>query len=804
MSEAPSPSIAPGSQPAQEAPRRARGRPRKPISAAAPSTDPAAPRRRGRKIGFRLPTFAQLDELTLEDFSFVRGIYNGMEPRDSFLRFYANIHFDVQGVASVPHGLSLTARFKQLEARILAAAASSAVQRLQQHAQTLAAELPEQASDQAQRRGLEELFAEWANNLPEDMYSESELPERFKEYLADNAIKVTTQQGNEVSRAAMIERKVKALNELQTALAYRPRQDAATSIWLATPVRAALERLQIYTLGQLVRYISATGRNWHRSISRLGEVRATRLQAWLEDHAATLGHIERSSIGWAAHKPLISKLSALQRAPEVAVLKYQGSEGVATPDTTQIVQRAGIAPLELLRVPPELDGSQGLYRVAAPNHFGARDDMQAITIWLSTFLRAGKQRTFEAYRREVERFYIWCMQEARVALASVSTAHAIGYQQFLAKIPHSYVGQARVTREDPRWRPWRGQLTARSQTYALTVLKVLMEALVKAGYLSGNAFAALKSSATLDQAMDTSRSLNAGDIEWVRQALAQRESSHAKISEHDQDVPAPSPALGAARARRLKFILNILLTTGLRLDELAKARASDMYPAQGSPDVPAEGHLLRVVGKGKRVRTVFISPAVHQLMLDHHADVERVITETHGASSQKLLAFRVERPMVGALTKAPSPAGAPSQTTANTTSQSHALGLQGIYRTLKAFFRAAANRELRRATTAKIEVERRLKKAGAAAQAERYAALALEAKRLDHDRAMWQRRARISTHWLRHTFAKEVLRTNPSDSGLKLAQQLLGHASITTTAVYAKQDDTAKVKAARLVFPDGI
>lgn len=785
-------------------PKRGRGRPRKATAPdEAPSPAPAAPRRRGRKIGFRLPTFAQLDELTLEDFSFVRGVYNGMDPRDSFLRFYANIHFDAQGVPAVPHGLSLAARFKQLEERILAAASSSAEQWLQQHARTLAAELPEQASDQAQRRGLEELFAEWVDNLDEDVYTESELPERFKEYLADNDIEVTAQQSNEVSRATMIERKVKALNHLQTALAYRPRQDAAISIWLATPVRAALERLQIHTLGQLVRYISASGRNWHRAISRLGHVRARRLQAWLEDHAETLGPIDRTSPGWEAHKPLKSRLSALQRAPEVAVLEYQGEVGVASPDAMQIVQRSGIAPLEMLRVPPELDGSQGLYRVAAPNHFGARNDMQAITIWLSTFLRAGKKRTFEAYRREVERFYIWCMQEARVALASVSTAHALGYQQFLAKIPHAYLGHARVTREDPLWRPWRGQLTARSQTYALTVLKVMMEALCKAGYLSGNAFAALKSSATLDQAMDTSRSLNPGDIEWVRKTLAQRESAQAESVEHDQDA-APSPALGAARARRLKFILNILLTTGLRLEELANARATDMYPSQGVPDVPAEGHILRVVGKGKRVRTVYISPAVYQLMLDHHADVERAITQAHGTTSQKLLAFRVERPMVGALGRAPSPAGNQGETTANRTSQSHALGLQGIYRTLKAFFRAEANRELRRATAARSAVDRMQKNAGSMAQAERYAALALEAKRLDQERAMWKRRARISTHWLRHTFAKEVLRTNPSDTGLKIAQQLLGHASITTTAVYAKQDDTSKVKAARLVFPEGV
>jgi site-specific recombinase XerD len=33
---------------------------------------------------------------------------------------------------------------------------------------------------------------------------------------------------------------------------------------------------------------------------------------------------------------------------------------------------------------------------------------------------------------------------------------------------------------------------------------------------------------------------------------------------------------------------------------------------------------------------------------------------------------------------------------------------------------------------------------------------------------------------------------------------MLGHASISTTAQYVKQDETTKIKAAKLIFPDGI
>ena len=791
------------------APKRGRGRPRKAAATAdAPSPALAAPqpRPRGRQKGFRLPTFADLDELTLEDFSFVRGVYNGMEIRESFLRFYANIHFDAQGAPEVPHGLSLNARFRHLEDKIVAAATATTEARFLQHAETLTAPLPEQATDQAQRRSLEEIWNEWADKLPDDYYSQAEMLEAFQRYLHENGIEISTQQSNEVSRAAMIESKVKALNELQTALAYRPRQDAATGIWLARPIRAALMRLQVHTMGQLVRYISAAGRNWHRAVARLGAVRAQRLQAWLQDHADTLGRIDQSSPAWQEHKPLKRVIEPLRRAPEVASLTYEAGQQVATPRADQIVQRAGIAPLELLRVPPSLDGSHGLFRAQAPNHFGARNDMEAVRLWLSTFLTAGKTRTFEAYRREVERFYVWCLNEAQVALSGVNTSHALAYQAFLAKIPAAYIGRHGVTRDDARWRPWRGQLTPRSQLYALTVIKVMMEALTKAGYLSANAFDSLKAVATVERTMDTSRSLNRGDLEWAK-ALLQRHEEVAALSaakeESAQTFAAAAgkpPALQVARARRLKFLLNMLLTTGVRLEELAKARVADLVPVQPEAGAAPGEFLLQVLGKGKKVRRVLLSATVHQQMTEHHADVEALLAARHGHTSQQLLAFRIERPLVASLSPPPSPAGV----NATKRSQSQALSAQGIYRTLKAFFRDGALRGLRGTLAAKAATAKKQKDAGAGARAEEYAALSLELRRLEHDEAMWRRRLQISTHWLRHTFAKEVLRVNPSDTGLKLAQQLLGHANITTTGLYIKQDDTEKIKAARLVFPGGL
>ena len=55
---------------------------------------PAAARRRGRPKGWRMPTFATLNDLTLEDLSSRRGVNSGITPFWAFERSYVSLHFD--------------------------------------------------------------------------------------------------------------------------------------------------------------------------------------------------------------------------------------------------------------------------------------------------------------------------------------------------------------------------------------------------------------------------------------------------------------------------------------------------------------------------------------------------------------------------------------------------------------------------------------------------------------------------------------------------------------------------------------
>lgn len=198
----------------------------------------------------------------------------------------------------------------------------------------------------------------------------------------------------------------------------------------------------------------------------------------------------------------------------------------------------------------------------------------------------------------------------------------------------------------------------------------------------------------------------------------------------------------------------------MRLAEIASANMTSLEHPRVDGRA-AEDWIIKVVGKGQKKRDVPISVKLVNMIEEHHADWRALMPE----DAARIEAFDLSPPLIAAL-EAPVRSG--SRAITDDTAMAHdngALSTNGLYRTLKTFFRQMARKE--------------------------------------RDPELQARILRFSTHWLRHTFAHEVLRENNGDEGLKLAQQLLGHASITTTAQYVEQDISAKVKAARKVNPLG-
>lgn len=748
-----------------------------------------APGRRGRPVGWRMPTIADLQALTLEDFAFVRAVAEGIEPGKAFLRYYGNRFFDSEGNPEIPHGLAINSQSEKLLKKIVEAALLTATPHTLGAAQALMRPLPAQVAAASVKVQMHMDFEEWLSGIDPDLYRENELPDAYKDYLVELGVESDADQARhsagptlqdklaDVDHGLARKAKIDAINLLQAQLAKLPAPDDGTVIWLSRPLQRGLSLQGVGTMGEFVAFVERVGRHWHRSVKGLGPGRARRVEAWLEDHSATLGEVDKSGTQWGSAPGLQTRIVPLQRAPEVIELVYLPGATQATPRNNQLELRFGVAPLELMIVPAHLLGHNGLFRTNSPNHMGAKNDLDAVMIWLNTYLSAGKMRTFEAYRREIERFYVWCILEAQCALSSVSLGHAQGYQAWLKAIPDKYIGSARVARDHPDWRPFRGQLEPLSQNYAIGVLHQFYEALRKNAYVTGNPFGSVRPSVDgkKTRIMDTSRSLSASDLNLVREALA----TLPGLSSPD--------LLEAALARRIKLILHLALTTGMRLDEMANATLTSLRrPVVDDIESDAEW-MISVTGKGSKVRDLPIQESVLTMIRAHHADWIALMP----AADHRRKAFEATPPLIAALQ---APVRSKHRDITDETvlaNDNAALGRDGLARTLKTFFRQTSKRGL-----SALASQLQLAEANSSTKA-------AEIQRLKREIEKFKRIETMSTHWLRHTFAKGVIRNNEGDEGLKLAQQLLGHQSISTTAQYVKQDESGKVKAARKVNPLG-
>lgn len=565
-----------------------------------------------------------------------------------------------------------------------------------------------------------------------------------------------------------------------------PLAEHSIDAWFSATVCRKLRGVGMSTVGDLVRFVSDGGRSWNRTIKGLGPAGSRQLMQWLDEHVETLGPIDRDLPQWSSALPLSTSISPLQRGADFIQFENRDGGQVATPRSGQCVRRLGMAPFELIFVPEHLDGSCGVNRGRESNLLGVSNDYAAIRAWLSSYLTAGKKRTFEAYRREIERFYSWCLNVARVALSSVTLKEALAYQAFLQCIPNEFIGQDRVTREDDRWRPWRGQLDHRSQNYALSVVSQCFKSLWANGYLVGNPFTSLVKGGGQVRTMDTTRSLSDQDLQWVRGRLETLRGLQSK------------DPFKLAVAKRLVLIFHLCLKTGMRLEELATTSINELRPARVDGVEQTGEWIMTVQGKGSKLRDIPMSGDLLAMIKSHQEDAISLLRQTGVEAKNRIEALRASPPLLCALAAPVGHKRRAIDDDAEMASDNVALSRSGLYRTLKTFFRASAREGLAKARTALEKAEAQLSRDSDPGARER------TLKRVEqhrHEVETWRRRASMSTHWLRHTFAIEVLRANPNDLGMKLAQQLLGHQSIETTAGYLKQDDSAKVRAIRRVDP---
>lgn len=256
-------------------------------------------------------------------------------------------------------------------------------------------------------------------------------------------------------------------------------------------------------------------------------------------------------------------------------------------------RRSVVVPWEQLRLPHEVDGSQGRFR--APREsctLTADNDYEAVQAWLALHESPATHRT---YRKEAERLILWAIVERQRPLSSLTTEDAVAYRAFLRRpTPRErWVGPPRP-RSSPDWRPFTGALSARSVAQALSILGAMFRWLVQQRYVLANPFAGIKvRGGGGTAALDGSHAFSEGEWKLVRTIADGLEWSYG---------------WDAAAAKRLRFVLDFGYATGLRASEFVAARLGDIG-TDGEGD-----EWLQLTGKGGRVGKVAMPPLARRAL----------------------------------------------------------------------------------------------------------------------------------------------------------------------------------------------
>lgn len=447
---------------------------------------------------------------------------------------------------------------------------------------------------------------------------------------------------------------------IHAALAQRPlHYDDLLADLIPADLAAPLAAGDVRTVEDLYECAAAMGATWFRQFDGVDAACATQLMHWLAEWGDAVGEVTDRFF-----------------LPETIV---GGDER--------------IRPIERLSLPDGLDGSDGINR--APGFacsLDAKNDLEAVQIWLDA--RAGNVNTRASYRKEAERFLLWCLFEKHVPLSSVRAGEASQYLRWLEELGRSepevfaqrwelpqsaWIGPKNTPRSSPDWRPFNGPLSVTSRRNAVIVVRQLYNFLKKTGYLVFNPF---------DQVSGKVPFLKG---EGVPQAFADRSLTPTQWDE----VVSRLELLPEGVAReRMRLILMMGKSLGMRASEMLDAKAGWLVERRVGFKVR---NAIEIVGKGSKVRRLPLTP--EQIGIVNAALAARGIHPVGQCDP--------ETPLLVNLGRGPKP-GSP-------------MSRSGLYRALEAFFEKVALEVAgeRPADAAKLRAS--------------------------------------STHWLRHTFAVTAL-----------------------------------------------
>lgn len=538
-----------------------------------------------------------------------------------------------------------------------------------------------------------------------DEFSETELLELWKDEYGKPDLA-------EARRGRLTNRLRDALQQLERGTRRDPKGSDAVSIWLAPNLAANLTAAGLHTLQAVRDALAARKTSRWSEVSGVGEVWADRLLDWLQEQAIT------PSPAPVLPSPVpASLLVPLERfeAPFDAVLPASSANPV---------------------------GHQRSSPYPANNAIGAQHDRHAVELWLEA--KASNPNTLRAYRKNAERFLLWCYMERQTTFTEITVADCIHYRTWLTdlgrrtpeewkqagwRLPaEQWIMQPalgaeskrrRVARRDsPDWRPFEGPLKPDSVAFDLLTVRSLFEFLVRGHILNVNPWDLMGKKATSRAKLATATQQFTGRSLTLDQWKLVVDGLSADGPEFD---------------RRLLLVLWLGFACGLRASEMLSLTLGSVVPTN-------EVWRLNVLGKGSKVRLVPLPSPVRLAMLAYLSSVgvsyeemlEAALNPDSAAAGHPILRSRR-----GRRTK-----GGPVPT--------EPLQYTQLYDALKTHFaRRAAQLEQRDPiTAAKFRA--------------------------------------ASTHWLRHTCATQALKNGVALTGV---QKLLGHADLSTTSTYLTELD---------------
>ena len=172
---------------------------------------------------------------------------------------------------------------------------------------------------------------------------------------------------------------------------------------LAARTLPALTEMGVESAVDLYECVANVGCNWYRNFQGIKREDAVELVNWLAAHAEDLGEVtERFWPGGCA--PSDSARNFSDNSPQV-LYGNNGTDVATTHISALLAENNQI----LAALPETLSGAQGSNRGYSDNSLEADDDLSAVRVWLQA--RAVNPNTLSQYRKEAERFLLWCTME---------------------------------------------------------------------------------------------------------------------------------------------------------------------------------------------------------------------------------------------------------------------------------------------------------------------------------------------------------------------------------------------------------